>query len=97
MDVGGISCFGANKFYKTATEAIHASAHAALYSLLITSLEVTPLFQGVGFAGSLLTNSVNNNNETATAPIQKPSLQPQGSNYAMMFFASGVFQDFVRC
>ncbi|QSS56466.1 hypothetical protein I7I53_04685 [Histoplasma capsulatum var. duboisii H88] len=78
VDVGGISCFGANKFYKTATEAIHASAHAALYSLLITSLEVTPLFRGVGFAGSLLTNSVNNNNnETATAPVQKPSLQPQ--------------------
>ncbi|KAL2379680.1 hypothetical protein RJ035_007055 [Blastomyces gilchristii] len=46
VEVGGVSCFGANKFYKTATEAIHASAHAALYCLLITGPEIMPLFQG---------------------------------------------------
>ncbi|KAL2377553.1 hypothetical protein RJZ90_006637 [Blastomyces dermatitidis] len=57
VEVGGVSCFGANKFYKTATEAIHASAHAALYCLLITGPEIMPLFQGVGLAGGLLANS----------------------------------------
>lgn len=76
VDVEGTSCFGVNKFYKTATEAIHASAHAALYSLLITGPEVMSLFRGVGFAGGLLTNSINK--ETATARVQKPSIQSQG-------------------
>ncbi|PGG98817.1 hypothetical protein GX51_06613 [Blastomyces parvus] len=58
VEVEGTSCFGANKFYKTATEAIHASAHAALYSLLITGPEIMSLFRGVGFPGGLLMTSI---------------------------------------
>ncbi|PGH02337.1 hypothetical protein AJ79_07677 [Helicocarpus griseus UAMH5409] len=40
VDVGNTSYFGANKSYKVATEAIHACAHVALYSLLISGPEV---------------------------------------------------------
>ncbi|KLJ13512.1 hypothetical protein EMPG_11551 [Blastomyces silverae] len=47
VEVGGTSFFGTNKFYKTTTEAIHASAHAALYSLLITGPEIMSMFQGI--------------------------------------------------
>ncbi|OJD10741.1 hypothetical protein AJ78_08328 [Emergomyces pasteurianus Ep9510] len=76
VDVGGNSYFGANKFYKSATEAIHASAHAALYSLLLTFPEAVSLFRGVGFAGGLHVKSTNN--EAATTRVQKSSIQTQG-------------------
>ncbi|OAX80776.1 hypothetical protein ACJ72_04884 [Emergomyces africanus] len=75
VDVGGTCYFGADKFYKSVTEAIHASAHAALYGLLLTGHEVMSLFRGVGFAGGLLTNSINN--EAATARLNKSSIQSQ--------------------
>ncbi|KAK2801817.1 hypothetical protein FQN50_007562 [Emmonsiellopsis sp. PD_5] len=51
VEVCGTSYFGAAKFYRSETDAANASAHSALYTLLISGEDVMSLFQGVGFAG----------------------------------------------
>ncbi|ODH41768.1 hypothetical protein ACO22_01346 [Paracoccidioides brasiliensis] len=81
VDVGGTSYFGAHKFYKTATEAIHGSAHAALRSFLITEPENTSLFRGIGFGRGIPATTPK---EKETARAENPPAQSQPRNNRLL-------------